>query len=247
MKVLVLASFLAVFVFVVHGSAQSVVITPKKITYTRPKPIVDFKKTFTVRYPKVKASTPAVSKKIESTLSYAKVLGLNIRDEISDIQWLEEADYEVGYNAKGLLTITLSMNGTAAYPSGTEKTLVVDLRSGNRVRPIDVFTNLNGLAAMVRKTQRSEVLKSTKEIGEDPESRDVDPKQLFEGTHFTTKDLNEFAVNETGVTFIYDYGFVHAVQALQPEGRYSYTWTQLKPFIKRGGLLARFVRPILLQ
>jgi hypothetical protein len=30
--------------------------------------------------------------------------------------------------------------------------------------------------------------------------------------------------------------------ALQPEGRYFFSSAVLKPFIKRGGLLARFVR-----
>ncbi len=247
MKLIITAIILAAFALVVvPATAQSVLITPKKVTYTRPKPMMDFKKTFTVTYPKVKASTPALSKKIEVTLSYTKNLGLNINEELRDIQWLEEADFEVSYNAKGILTITLSMNGTAAYPDGTSKTLVVDLKTGNQVRPMDVFTNLNRLAAMVKRAQKAEVSKALKEIKEDPENKDVDPAQLFEGTNFTAKHLDEFEVNDKGVTFIYDYGFVHAVQALQPEGRFAFTWDQLRPYIKRGGLLARFTRPILI-
>lgn len=242
MKILFFAVILLAAVFAVSGPAQSVTITPKKVTYTRQKPLSDYKKTFIVRFPKVKASTPAISKKIESTISYSKVLGLNINEEIRDIQWLEEADYDVNYNSRGLLVITLQMNGSGAYPDGTSKAVVVDLKTGNRVRVADVFTNLSGLTAMVKKSRKSEIAKAEKEIKEDPANGDIDPAALFDGKNFTVKDLDEFEVSRTGATFIYDYGFPHVVQALEPGGRYSYTWTQLKPYIKRGSLLAKFVR-----
>ena len=55
--------------FTTLGYGQSVVITSKKVTYTRPKPIEDYKKTFTINYPKVKASTPTLSKKPRITAS----------------------------------------------------------------------------------------------------------------------------------------------------------------------------------
>src|SRR6478735_4067764 len=61
-------------------AAQTVVITPKKTVYRRPKPQVDFKKTFTVRRPVAKTATPALSKKITTAISPEKVLELNIRE-----------------------------------------------------------------------------------------------------------------------------------------------------------------------
>ena len=240
MKAIISAVILALSVFAAFAPAQSVVITPRKVTYKRPKPMQNFKKTFTITYPRVKASTPALSKKIESTLSYAKVLKLDLKDELNGNQWLEEADYEVIYNKNGLLTITLSMNGTAAYPDGVSKAVVVDLKTGNQLRSADVFANLSGLAAMVKKNQRAEVTKAIKEISEDPESKDVDTNQIFEGTNFTVKNLDEFEVNDSGMTFIYDYGFPHVIQALQPDGRFTYTWKELKPYIQSRGQLGHF-------
>lgn len=242
MKTFLIALSLMAFAFVSFGTAQSVIITPQRVVYKRPKPIMDFKTTFTVRYPKVKASTRLLSRKIESTISYAKLLELNVQEEIKDIQWLEEADYEVGYNKNGILSISLSMNGTGAYPSGSSKTVVVDLKTGNRVRPTDVFRNLDGLTAIISKAQKAEILKAAKGIKEDPENRDVDTGQLFENANFKRANLAEFAVSATGVTFIYDYGFPHVIQAVEPDGSYFFTWRQLEPFIKRGGLLARFIR-----
>ena len=82
MKTKLLFTFLAIAVCCTFGFAQSVVITSKKVTYKRPKPIMDFKKAFTVNYPKVKAATPALSKKIESSISYSSVLHLDVKDEL---------------------------------------------------------------------------------------------------------------------------------------------------------------------
>ena len=66
--------------------------------------------------------------------------------------------------------------------------------------------------------------------------------QLFSETNFTTADFKEFSVNDKGVTFYYDYGFPHVLEALQPSGEFMLDWRTLKPFIRRDGLLGRFVR-----
>ena len=155
MKIIALTILTAAFVYGV--SAQSVVITPKKATYTRPKPMTEYKKSFTVNYPKVRASTAALSRKIESNISYLKVLGLNIREEINEVQWLEEADYEVSYNARGLLCITLFISGSGAYPSGTSKTVVVDLKTGDRVTPSIAFVQHSSIAKLVKEKQKAEI------------------------------------------------------------------------------------------
>ena len=162
----------------VTAFAQSVTVTGKKVTYKRPKPIMDFKKTFTIRYPKVKASTPALSHKIEAALSYEKVLGLNLKEELSEPQWLEEADFEVTYNKNGVLCVGLSMNGTAAYPDGTTKSIVVDTATGIRVTPAMAFTNLAGLAAMVKKEQNKEVAQAIIDIKKE---QSADDRVLFRG------------------------------------------------------------------
>jgi hypothetical protein len=222
--------------------AQTVVITPKNTVYRRPKPIEEFKKTFTVRRPIARASTPALSQKITATISPESVLELNVKEELGEYQWLEQADYKVLYNGNNLLSISLWMEGTAAYPDSVTKYAVVDLSSGKRVFAADVFQNMNGLAAMIKKTQTAEVKTSIAKMKKDPEIKDVDPSDLFAENKFTSDDVQEFSVDGRGVTFYYDYGFPHALEALQPSGKYRFSWTQLKPFIRRDGLLARFVR-----
>jgi len=222
--------------------AQSVKITPQKITYTRPKPIADFKKTFTVNYPKVKAATPALSRKIETTISFAKVLSLNVQEEKGEYQWLEEADYEVGYNQNGILSIYLWMTGTAAYPSTNGKNVVVNLKTGNQLKPADILINLEGLATEAKKRQQEEMKKAKEEYKKDVDSADFDGSPYFDDADFKIENLDGFSVSKDGVTFYYDYGFPRVILALQPDGQYLFTWAELKPFIKRGGLLEQFNR-----
>jgi hypothetical protein len=243
MKTVLLAA-LAAAVFCIPAFTQTVTVTVtgKKTTYTRPRPLADFKKTFTVNHPRVKAATPALSRKIERLISHQTVFDLNIREEIREIQWLEEADFEVIYNANGILTVKLWISGTGAYPSGSISVVVVDVKRGIKITPAMVFTDLRGLAAMIRNDQQNEIAEAIKQIKNDPELEEPNPEELFEGKEFQIKDLERFSVNRSGVTFTYDYGFPHVIQALAPEGEYTYSWDRLRPFIKPTGLLARLAR-----
>ena len=229
----------------ITGSAalgQSVVITGKKITYTRRKPESEYKKTFTINYPKVKAATPALSRKIEAAISYRSILGLNLQEELTTAQWLDEADYEVVFNKNGVLCIDLTISGAAAYPDGVTKTAVVDIKKGTLVKTSDIFTDLPGLAAMVRKAQKKEIEEAVAEIKENPEFQQEDPADLFKEADFRRKNLEGYSIKDKGVTFKYDYGFPHVIQALQPEGNFFFTWEQLRPFLVPGGLLVRLAR-----
>lgn len=221
--------------------AQTLSVTPRKVTYRRPKPQDEYKKTFTITYPKVRAETPALSQKIERAISYESVLRLRLNDELTKYQWLEEADFEVKYNKNGILCVQLSMDGSAAYPDGTMKVVCADTRLGIRARPADVFTNIAGLTAMVRKAQEKEKREAIPRIKK-AEPDIEQPELLFGDRHFTQEDLDGYEVSDKGLIFHYDYEFIHATRALEPEGTFFFTWTQLRPYLKRGGLLTRVAR-----
>jgi len=237
-----LSPLLLLIAFVSFAGAQSVVITKHSVTYKRPKPISKYKKSFVVNYPKIKAATPAVSRKIEGAISYQRVMGLNLNEEINDVQWLEEASYDVKYNANGALAIDLTIEGTAAYPDGSSKSVVIDTKTGARVTPAMSFSDLAGLVVMVQQEQAKEIAKAIEDIKKDPEVGDTDPVTLFESSGFAAENLDWFSLDENGVVFKYDYGFPHAIQAWQPAGEFFFTWEQLKPFIKPGSLLSRIAR-----
>lgn len=218
---------------------QAVVITPRKTLYRRPKPQIEFKKTFTVRRPVAKAGSPQLSRKITKAISPEKVLGLSLREELNEYQWLEEANYKVLFNQNGVLCLEFWMTGTAAYPDSVTKHVVVDIATGSAVDASAGFRNLTALSKLVRKAQLGEIDKATKEMKADPDAR---PEELFSETNFTVEDFRDFSVDAKGVTFYYDYGFPHVLEALQPDGQFHFSWAQLRPFVRTDGLLARFVR-----
>lgn len=241
MKIKLLSALILAICCSSFAFSQSVVITPKKVVYKRPKPTQDFKKTFVVTRPQVKAATPALSKKIETAISYEKNNNFNLKEEMGEFQWLEDASYEVKYNKNGFLDIVLSMEGSAAYPSSFNKEVVVDTKNGVQITPAGVFTNLKGLAAKIKSAQQAEIKKAIVQIKKDnPEEEN--PANLFTESNYTVKNLDEFSVSDKGVEFLYNYAFPHAIQAWQPDGRYFFSWAQLKPFVKTDGLFGKFVR-----
>lgn len=242
MKTKILPGLLVILAFSTVVFAQSVKVTPQKVTYKRPKPLMDFKKTFSVTYPKVSGLTPALNKKVESAISFEKNFDFNLKEEITEIQWLEETHFNVDYNKNGILSITLTVMGTGAYPSTYNKSVVVNLKTGNQVKPQNVFNDLAKLSAQIKKAQQAEMKKALEEIEREYKEEKDFAAEYFQNTDFTAENLDEISVGDNGVTFIYDYGFPHAAKALEPEGRYFFSWSQLKPFIKPDGLLGQFVR-----
>ncbi|HTH51071.1 MAG TPA: hypothetical protein VL501_04010 [Pyrinomonadaceae bacterium] len=234
-------ALLLIAAFALAAPAQTVKITPKKVTYKRPKPQYDYKKTFTITYPKVRASSPALSTKIERAISYETVLKLNLNDELRRYQWLEDASYDVIYNKNGILCVSLFMEGSAAYPDSTSKIVVVDTTTGLRARAADVFTNIPALTAMVKKAQKEEAAKALVELKKDPENEGIE-EAFKTSEEYNPLRIDEYSVSDEGVTFLYNYGFAHVIQALEPDGGYFYTWAQLRPYIKKGGLLTRIAR-----
>jgi hypothetical protein len=132
------------------------------------------------------------------------------------------------------------MEGSAAYPDGVTKHLVINTKTGDRMKIAGEFSQLSKLAAEIRKLQKKEVEDAIKEIKADKDSEEEAPEELFVDKIFTEESLEQFTVTDEGVTFYYDYSFPHVIQALEPSGEYKFTWAQLKPYIKSGSLLARF-------
>ncbi|MEO8649737.1 MAG: hypothetical protein ABI539_11285 [Acidobacteriota bacterium] len=49
-------------------------------------------------------------------------------------------------------------------------------------------------------------------------------------------------IPDRGVTFLYNYGYPLVAQAPEPSGEFFVPFAELRPYIGRDGLLARFAR-----
>lgn len=181
-----------------------------------------------------------VLRKLRALFEFKNIFETTL-EEYKEDTWLSEFGYKVNYNRNYLLDITFSQSGVGAYPDTHEKHFIINLRNGEVLRAVDAFneSSLNELAARVDKKLQAEIKKIQ---SQNPEARADDGRVLFEPLKFTTENLSEFSVSDKGITFLYDAGFPHAVQAWQPVGRYFFSHAELKPFIKRDGPLGMFVR-----
>ena len=242
-----LAASLLLLTFKVSAQA-GITITPQKITYKRQgRGIEHFKRTFSVRYPIIRGTLkPAVKTRLEKTISYWRVFEITLAETFSETG-LDTLDYTVNYNQNDILDITLTEEFSAAYPSTQNYNLVVDLKTGRQIKFADVFKTAtkSKLAQMVDKKLEAEKQEILTQIESDKdetkESKDWLKEQIA-ALSFTAESFNEFRVGSKGVTILYDAGFPHVIQALQPNGEYFFTYSQLKPFLKPGGLLGKFVR-----
>jgi hypothetical protein len=230
------ACFFSVFACFSAVFAQKVVITPHEVIYNRKDPVSVEKARVTIVYPKIKASTAALSRRIQKT-----VTRLDVKRDIVADQWLESAGYFVGYNKNGILSITLSMSGTGAFSSTLYRYLVVDIKTGEEASINRVFRDLPGLAALIRTHQKNEITEAKKEISLQSDYPAELAIRFLDTADFTLQNLREFSISDDGVTFIYDYGFPRIIYPIQPNDNFQLTWKELKPFISRRGLLGKFI------
>jgi hypothetical protein len=205
--------------------------------------VPEHKNTFEIIYPKVSGvSDPAVKKKLEDTLSFWKNFEMSLDEELGEFYGVDSAEYEVGYNKNSILSIKLYMEVSGAYPSTMTKNLVVDLKTGKRVSLADVFTDMKQLIVKIDKAKKDNETKAVAELKKDNAEDARTLQDMLRNKNYQVSKPEEFSVSDEGVTFHYDYGFPHVIRALEPDSDYFFKWAELKPSIKRDGLLAQFVR-----
>jgi hypothetical protein len=165
--------------------------------------------------------------------------------EYREDTWLDEFTFKVNYNKNYILEITFTQSGSGAYPDTHTKHLAINLKNGSIIKASDVFVGnkLRSLAALVNRKLQSELKQILKENS--GSKSDAEDTRIIKGSQevleFTSENLDDFSVGTKGLTFLYDAGYPHAIQAFEPIGRYFFNYSELKPYIKRDGLLGQFV------
>jgi hypothetical protein len=193
-----------------------------------------------VNYPIVRGpKNSEVLRKVRVLLNLKNVFDTSL-EEYREDAWLTDFDYQVNYNQNYILDITFTQNGVGAYPDTHTKHFAINLKNGELIKASDAFKkeSLDVLGAMVDKKLQAEVLEIIKQNSEHREAA----QEMLTGQKIDADDLDDFSVSARGITFLYDAGFPHATQAFQPEGRYFFSYAELKPFIAPDGPLGIFIR-----
>ncbi|PSB25977.1 hypothetical protein [Stenomitos frigidus] len=193
----------------------------------------------TIKYPQVTGlADQALLQNIQSAVSLKSVFGQSLeelRTEFLESWWLSEIDYAVNYNQNSLLDVTFTISGVGAYPSTYEKHRLVSLKTGKVLRATDVFKMqaFGTIAVMVNKAMQAEM----KEAIANGDKEGADLRDQLSKQRFQIRNLNSFSISDQGITFRYDFDFPHVMKALEPAGRYFFSYQQLKPYIKPDGAL----------
>lgn len=204
------------------------------------------RKTAVVTYPVISGLSPDVLRKVRALLSFKNIFDYSLTEYRED-SWLSEFSYVVNHNANSLLDITFTQSGLAAYPDEQSKHFLIDLRSGTLITAADAFKSekLSLLSALVDRKLQQEIERLRKENAA-LKDRDRDEvasvNDAYDILNVEPKDLDNFSVSRSGITFLYDSGFPHVIKALEPKGQYFFSYDELKPYIESHGPLGQFVR-----
>ncbi|MEP6820117.1 MAG: hypothetical protein ABJA18_11330 [bacterium] len=204
------------------------------------------KKRATVTYPIISGlKDQRVLRRVQSILQIKNAFDSSLA-EYRRGWWLDEFSYKVNHNKNNLLDITFSQSGSGAYPDDQSRHFLINLRNGRVIKASDTFVSdkLASLSAVVNQrlqTELKEILKSLGDSKSDPEGVRI-ASEAQEALEFKIENLDDFSVGAKGITFLYDAGYPHVIQAFEPEGRYFFSYSELKPFIKRDGPLGQFVQ-----
>jgi hypothetical protein len=193
-----------------------------------------------VRYPIASGLADAVlTKKVQEAISLKQVLGQSLAEMQKDYlgnSWLNEVSYTVNYNQDNILDLTYLVSGSAAYPSSYEKHVSVSLKTGKVLRARDLFKaeGVRAIAQTIEPMMQQEILQKIAEFGkEDPDIN----RDLFAKHHFQAKNVEEFTIGKTGVTFLYNFDFPHVIKAAEPSGAYLMPYSKLARYIRQDGAL----------
>jgi len=232
-----------------QAGTDRAVVRPRTVVIIRRGALIkDFpdKKRATVTYPVISGlKDPQVLRRVQAILQVKNVFDSSIAEYRGD-NWLEEFRYEVNYNKNSILDITFTQDGSGAYPDMQTKHFAINLKNGKVIKASDVFitSSLTTLRTMLDgklKSELKEILESLRDSKSDPEDVRI-ATEAQEPLGYTIENLDDFEVGAKGVTFLYDAGYPHVIQAFEPNGRYFFSYSELKPFIKRDGPLGQFVQ-----
>jgi hypothetical protein len=191
-----------------------------------------------VRYPVVTGlQDPIVLKKVQTALSVKSILGQSLTElQQERSPWLTDLAYTINYNQNSILDLTYTISGMGAYPSTSEKRVSIDLISGNILQAKNLFkTDSNvALAQSIDKMMQREIQAKIIEVRKDIPDLDV---AMFSKHHFKPKDLNDFTIGKKGVTFHYNFDFIHAIKAAEPSGSYFLSYEKLSGYIRPDGAI----------
>jgi hypothetical protein len=231
-------------------SQDRLIVRPRRLVLVRSAELAKHfphRKTATVTYPVISGlSDRAVLQRIRSLLDFKNIFDYSLREYREDA-WLSEFGYAINYNRDFLFDITFTQSGVAAYPDVHSKHFLINLKDGRIIKASDVFLTykVEVLAGLVDKKLQAELRQKTTQARQTSDLDKSESQSIVEALEemkFGRENLDDFSVSGRGITFLYDAGLPHVIKALEPEGRYFFSYSELTPYLNPTGPLGQFIR-----
>ena len=235
---------------------NTVTLNPKTATFTWRRPDSDPKSTSradrreaTLRYPIVTGvENLELQSKIQTSIDLKSAFGKSLQEmeaEYQENHWMENLDYKVNFNDRGLLSLTYSGYGIGAYPSEFVRYRSVNLRTGEILRPHDLLktAGLGAIALMVDRQLQQAIQTKVAELDKDENAKDID-RAIFRAHRFRIKHLKDFTLTPEGIMFHYRFGFPHVILTAEPQSDYLIPYAQLKSQFKPNSPLLEIAQKI---
>lgn len=236
-------------------SGQGLKIVPRKTVYKRANVGREgWKEKFEVTVPVVESKlSQHVRRRVAQNLDYWRAFSstdvkFSLADELSGTdRWVDALTYDVLYNANNILNVRLMMEGSGAYPDAGLRYVTIDARTGKKLELYDLlrYDSADKLRDAIRDEMRSteDGLDADEKEGLREQRSDAGYRKFHPGPNgLELRHLSGFAISDKGVSFMFDYAYPHVSQALEPSGEFFIPYKRLSPYIRRDGLLARFIR-----
>lgn len=152
---------------------------------------------------------------------------------------LVSADFTVDGNVRNVLSLTIQQEWLGAYIDFSKTYLNFNSNTGASVAITDILTeaSLPVIASRLDEVLQQRIATLKTELAAEIASGEIEATQWDE-LHVTVADLSQFSTTNEGITFHYDAGFPHVIQALEPDGEFAVTIDQLDAAISSEGLWA---------
>jgi len=186
--------------------------------------------------PVVTGLRPPVLKRVRRALEMKNVLGSFIYNGMYKGSGMFGYEYRVTYNRNYILSINFTYN---AYFAEHSRQLTFDLRDGRLLKTNDLFIEerMQDLVKLVDQKLRKEIEEIVR--GDDLRRYRLESQGPLT---VTADDLDEFGIDDKGITIFYKAGFHHTAKSVEPEGRYFFKYSELKDYLKPGSVVSQFIK-----
>ncbi len=148
--------------------------------------------------------------------------------------------YQIVCNKNNILSFSVTNQFMGAHPNVNINSFNFNLNTGKIIENKDIFVSKEAqekfITTIISKKIKERVAQKIKELEKEGEGAE----------ELKTKELRlenlTFSITETGITFIHDFDLPHVMKAIEPEQDYAFSWSELKDFVKKDGILAPFYK-----